>query len=156
MCIYGGSYGGYAAMWALAKTPDLFRCGISFAGVSDLTYMFRDSSDNNDYAASREYMRMLVGDPDASRQQFDEVSPLKNAARIKSPIFIAHGNRDGRVPIDHSEKMIDALKENGKQYEWMELNREGHGIGNDENRLKFYNALFKFLDRNIGEGSKAK
>ncbi|HEX7440270.1 MAG TPA: alpha/beta fold hydrolase [Caldimonas sp.] len=124
LCIYGGSYGGYAAMWGLAKTPDLFRCGISFAGVSDLSFMAKDDSDVNDHAIGRLIRRKIVGDPEANRQRFDEVSPPKKAAAIKAPVLIAHGDRDTRVPIENSEKLVDALRENHNQVEWMKLRDE--------------------------------
>lgn len=150
MCVYGASYGGYAALWALAKTPNLFRCGISFAGVSDLNYMFKDDSDVNDRALGRLFRRKTIGDPRALRKQFDEVSPLKHAAQIKAPLLIAHGDRDGRVPIEHSEKMVEALKETGKAYEWVVLKGEGHGIGKPENQQLFFRALFAFLAKNTG------
>lgn len=65
LCIYGGSYGGYAAMWALAKTPHTFRCGVSFAGVSDLKRMMSGDSDINDRASGRESLKQMIGDPNS-------------------------------------------------------------------------------------------
>jgi dipeptidyl aminopeptidase/acylaminoacyl peptidase len=150
ICVYGASYGGYAAMWALAKTPDLFRCGISFAGVSDLAFMFRDDSDVNDSATGRITRRRIVGDPKTHKQQFDEVSPVKQAAAFRVPVLVVHGDQDARVPIRHSEQLVEALQANGKQVEWIKLKGEGHGIWKSENRQLFYQALFDFLARNIG------
>lgn len=150
MCVFGGSYGGYAAAWALAKTPDLFRCGVSLAGVSDLFNMLKDDSDVNEHATGRIWRQRVVGDPKTQRQRLDDVSPLKKAAAISVPVFIAHGNLDRRVPIDHSLKLVEALKANQKEFEWMELKGEGHGVAKPENQRRFYEALFEFLDRNIG------
>jgi len=152
ICIYGGSYGGYAAMWGLIKTPELYRCGISLAGVSDIEYMFRDDSDVNDWATGRLWRQVTVGDLKTHKQQFDEVSPLKKAGQIRVPVLIAHGNRDRRVPISHSEKLIAALKEANKSYQWIELENEGHGIASEKNRQRFYEALFEFLQKHIGAG----
>jgi dipeptidyl aminopeptidase/acylaminoacyl peptidase len=155
LCIVGGSYGGYAALWGLVKTPRLFRCGVSFAGVSDLNLMFKDDSDVNDSVAASLQTRAWVGDPKTMRQQFDDVSPLRHAAEIQVPVLIAHGDRDARVPIEHSEKMVDALRAHHKDVTWLELKDEGHGIRHPENRKRYYEALFDFLDRNIGPGSPA-
>ena len=150
ICIYGASYGGYAALWGVAKTPDLYRCGISFAGVSDIGYMLHDSSDSNDSKAAREVMRFRIGDTEANQQQFDQVSPLKNADRIKAPLLIFHGTDDKRVPISHSKNMIMALQENHKVYEWHEVENEGHGFVYARDETFFYAEMLKFLHRYIG------
>jgi len=152
ICIFGGSYGGYAALWGLAKTPDLYRCGVSLAGVSDIEHMLKDDSDVNAKAVGRMLRRATIGELDNSgKQRFDDVSPLKNVARIKVPVLIAHGSRDARVPISHGERMVAALKQNGKDYEWLELDGEGHSLAREQNQLRFYQALFAFLERNLGK-----
>ncbi|WP_167083955.1 S9 family peptidase [Massilia frigida] len=153
ICIYGASYGGYAAMWGLAKTPELYRCGASFAGVSDIAYMLKDDSDTNAGATGRLATNILVGGAGRTKQAFDQVSPLKNAARITAPVLLAHGEWDRRVPIEHGRKMHKALKEANKEVEWMILEKEGHGIYHEDNREKFYGALFKLLERTIGAGA---
>lgn len=155
ICIYGASYGGYAAMWGMAKTPELYRCGASFAGVSDLQYMFKDDSDVNSRATGRLERNRMFGEAAAQKQVLDQVSPLKNAARIGAPILVAHGEWDQRVPIDHSYKMVRALKSSNKEFEWLQLEQEGHGIYYEKNRLKFYQALFKLIERTIGAPAPA-
>jgi dienelactone hydrolase len=150
ICIYGASYGGYAAQWALAKTPDLFQCAISYAGVSDLNYLFKDRSDVNDSPVGRLFRRHTIGDPKMHKQLFNEVSPLQNVERFKAPILVGHGTLDARVPVDHSEKLVRELKRHRKTHEWIELEGEGHGIAKPENREKYYQAVFDFLDRYIG------
>ncbi|HEY2558733.1 MAG TPA: S9 family peptidase [Caldimonas sp.] len=148
ICIYGGSYGGYAALWGIVKTPDLFRCGVSIAGVSDLSLMFKDDSDVNRDTYGRLFRRRTVGNPQDDEKLFDEVSPLKGAARVRVPVLIAHGDLDTRVPIVHSEQMVRALKANGKQVEWIPLTGERHGLTRKATRERFYNALFEFLAKN--------
>jgi dipeptidyl aminopeptidase/acylaminoacyl peptidase len=155
ICIYGASYGGYAALWGLAKTPALYRCGASFAGVSDIQYMLKDDSDVNAKATGRLYRSRILGTSAARKQVLDDVSPLKNAGKFNVPVFISHGEYDGRVPIEHSEKMVDALKANKKEVEWLKLGREGHGIFYEENQERFFQALFKFFDRTIGNPGHA-
>lgn len=153
ICIYGASYGGYAALWGLAKNPELYRCGISFAGVSDIAYMLKDDSDINAKATGRLFTSIVTGQAHTGKQAFDQVSPLKNAARITAPVLLAHGEWDRRVPIAHGRKMNKALKEANKEVEWMILEEEGHGIYHEKNREKFYGAMFKLLDRTIGAGA---
>ena len=80
--VYGGSYGGCAAMWAMTSMPTTFRCGISIAGVCDLNRMYQDGSDVNDRATGRLYRRKIVGDPKTRRQAFYEVSPVKRAGAV--------------------------------------------------------------------------
>ena len=155
ICIYGASYGGYAALWAAVKTPELFRCVASLAGVSDLALMFNAKSDVNSDSFGRLFELRTIGDPTEDAKLFDEVSPLKGAARIQVPVLLAHGDLDARVPIVHSEKMIQALNANGKQYEWILLRGEKHGISREAALERFYGALFDFLGRNTEAPSES-
>lgn len=152
ICIYGASYGGYAAVWGLTKTPDLYRCGITLAGVSDIEYMLSDWSDTNSNKSAREWQRFVVGDRKRDKVKFDQVSPLKHAQDIRAPLLIAHGDDDKRVPISHAKKLMKALDAQHKPYEWVLLPDEGHGIYYLRSRLKFSNALLEFLDKHIGSG----
>lgn len=152
LCIYGASYGGYAAMWGLVKTPQLYRCGISFAGVADLELRFNDYSDGDSDKASVELSRHRIGDPKLNSQKFDQVSPLKNAGRIVAPVLLMHGEDDRRVPIVHGERMRDALEQNGKQVKWLSFHGEGHGISKRANLHFYFNAMTEFLEKHIGPG----
>src|SRR6185312_5430358 len=87
LCIVGGSYGGYAALWALAKDPQLFKCGASVAGVSDLRRMLHDDSDMSRDAVVREIVRHRLGDGSEMKATFDSVSPVKHADRIVAPLL---------------------------------------------------------------------
>ena len=148
MCIYGASYGGYAALWALVKTPRLFRCGASFAGVSDLGLFLAGDSDRQARnrppvsVARRSAMR-------ASRQRrLDEVSPLRHAGADRGAgVARPRQPRPARAdrPLREDARGAEA---NGKQVEWLDLRGEQHGIASPENRERFYNALFAFLARN--------
>ncbi|MBX9899308.1 MAG: S9 family peptidase [Burkholderiaceae bacterium] len=146
ICIYGASYGGYAALWGLVKTPDLFQCGVSFAGVSDIEFMLTDSSDRNDSKITRELMRTHVGDLRQDKNKFDEVSPLKNVAKIKAPVLLAHGEEDERVPIAHGKKMRNALRDQKKSVEWISFEDEGHDLNFIRNQRLFLNRILEFFD----------
>lgn len=150
ICIVGASYGGYAALWGLVKTPDLYQCGVSFAGVTDIGHMARDGSDRNGNKVARELSLMHIGDTRAERDKFDPVSPLKHAGRIKVPVLLMHGEEDERVPISHGKKMKKALEENGKQVEWISFRRAGHGFRDVADVKRYYDALLAFLNKHIG------
>lgn len=155
VCIYGASYGGYAALWGLVKTPELFRCGISFAGVVDLELMFTDASDRTSNKATLELMRSRIGDVKLNKQQFDQVSPLKHAARIVAPVLLMHGAEDERVPIVHGKKMHQALLDAGKRVEWISFAEEGHGLYKYQSQQQYFKALLAFLDAHIGSRAAA-
>jgi dipeptidyl aminopeptidase/acylaminoacyl peptidase len=151
ICIYGASYGGYAAMWGVIKTPQLYKCGISFAGVSDLGEMLSHSILDDSNAVARELRRAHVGDPAQSRQALEDVSPLKRAAEVRVPLLIAHGEQDTRVLPSQSKAMVKALKALGKPVEWLPFEREGHGFFWVDNHARYLKAVLDFLERHIGE-----
>ena len=152
LCIIGGSYGGYAALWALARDPQLFKCGVSVAGVSDLARMLNDKSDMSRNAVARELVRHRLGDPSEMKATFDSVSPLKHADRIVAPLLLVHGDLDQRVPVSHGKQMHEAMTDLKKDVEWIEFPDEGHGVTRAINLRIYYAAVFKLLDRTIGKG----
>lgn len=156
ICIVGASYGGYAALWGLVKTPELYRCGVSFAGVADIGFMFNDSSDRVGNKVTRQHMLARIGDVRSNKEQFDQVSPLKHADRIVAPVLLMHGEDDERVPIAHSKKMRKALELHGKKVEWLAFEEEGHGLRFIRNEKAYYEKLLAFLDKYIGAPAAAR
>jgi len=152
LCIIGASYGGYAALWALARDPQLFKCGVSVAGVSDLRRMLHDDSDMSRNAVAREIVRHRLGDSSEMKATFDSVSPLKHADRIVVPLLLVHGDLDQRVPVSHGKQMHEAMTDLKKDVDWIEFPDEGHGVHKLENRRIYYAAVFKLLERTIGKG----
>jgi dipeptidyl aminopeptidase/acylaminoacyl peptidase len=150
VCIMGASYGGYATLMGVAKDPDLYRCGVEVAGVSDIRLMFDITwSDMVGGIYEKYMMKELLGDPDKLKDQFIATSPIAQAGKIKAPLLLAYGSDDYRVPIKHGEDMRDALKAAGKSYEWHVYAGEGHGLMKVENRYNLYRAIEDFLDRNL-------
>ncbi len=150
MCIYGASYGGYAAMQALVKTPDLFQCAINYVGVTDLQLFHSVTwSDSSDTDFMRYLFPIMVGDPERDVAQLKATSPAQNAERISKPVFMAYGGEDRRVPLIHGERMRDALLRLGKPVEWMVKTDEGHGYAKFENRVEFYSKMEAFLARHL-------
>jgi len=154
VCIDGGSYGGYATLMALVKEPELFKCGIDEAGVSDLFWFGElgySDFNRSDSASAEAFFAETLGDPSADKVKFETYSPRKQAAKIKSPLMIIHAVRDQRVPFQHAEGMRDAMRAAGKDVEWVAYPDEGHGFAKFENRVDRYNKIEAFLKKNIGQ-----
>ena len=148
ICIYGGSYGGYAVLAGLTKTPELYACGIDYVGVSNLfTFMQTIPPYWKPYLAM---MHEMVGDPERDRALLTERSPALNAGRIRAPLLIAQGARDPRVNKDESDQMVAALEARGIDVPYIVKDNEGHGFHNEENRFEFYDAMETFLARHLG------
>ena len=143
VCIYGGSYGGYATLEALVKTPDLYACGVDYVGVSNLfTFMKTIPPYWKPFLGM---MYEMVGDPEKDKERLAASSPALNADRIKAPLLIAQGARDPRVNKDESDQMVAALKKRGIDVPYIVKDNEGHGFHNEENQFDFYEAMEAFL-----------
>ena len=156
ICIAGASYGGYATLMGLAKDPDLYKCGVDWAGVTDINLLYDGqwnfSSDMQD--AWKQYgMPALVGDQVKDAEQLKATSPLLQAARIKQPLLLAYGGADVRVPLPHGTRFYKAVKQGNPNVEWIEYEEEGHGWALPKNRIDFWGRVEKFLDKNIGQGA---
>ncbi|HEX5693136.1 MAG TPA: S9 family peptidase [Arenimonas sp.] len=149
VCIYGASYGGYAALMGVAREPDLYRCAAGLVGVYDVDRLVRDDQGGSRFLA--QYSSSWIGEPGTLSQ----VSPVRLAERIKVPVFLAAGGEDERVEFKQSELMEAALKAADVPVETLYFDNEGHGFYKAENRLAYYRQLLDFLSRNIG-GQKAK
>ena len=152
ICIVGASYGGYAALWGLVQDPDLYKCGVSVAGVSDLESQFLTDSDVSKSAVQREFTRARVGDPTLMKATFDTVSPLKHADRIRVPLLLVHGTLDERVPLSQGRNMYRQMRALGKDVKWLEFDDEAHTLWHIKNQRDYYEAVFDLLERTIGKG----
>jgi dienelactone hydrolase len=153
-CIAGASYGGYATLMGLVRYPELYRCGVAWAAVTDINLMYDVawSDMGNDY---REYgMPTLVGDQQKDAAQLESTSPLRQASRITRPLLLAHGGVDRRVPIVHATKLRSALDAAHAPVTWLEYKDEGHGWYKPETRADFYRRMEAFLAANIGPGAQ--
>ena len=147
VCIYGGSYGGYATMAGLTYSPELYKCGINYVGVTDLALLFKTAPDS--WAAGLGQMKELVGDPKKDREFLEQWSPVNHADKIQAPVFMAYGKRDPRVHLDHAKFMERAMKANDVKYELMVKEDEGHGYRKQENQYDFYGRMETFLAENL-------
>jgi dipeptidyl aminopeptidase/acylaminoacyl peptidase len=148
VAIYGGSYGGYAALVGAAFTPDVFRCAVDIVGPSNLQTLLETVPPYWQPMIAQLYKR--VGNPETDKEFLWSRSPLSRARDIRIPLLIAQGANDPRVKQAESEQIVAALADAGIDYEYMLFPDEGHGFAKPENRLKFYAAAEKFLAKYMG------
>lgn len=150
VAVMGWSYGGYAALVGLTMTPEVFACGVSLGGPTDLAtliesfppYWTVDLSMWHDYVGE-------PGNPE-DREEMTRRSPLTHAQAMQRPVLIVHGAKDVRVRIDQAERMVDALRRAGKPVEYLAIEDMGHGMGWWVHRLAVMRRTEDFLQRCIG------
>ena len=150
VCIAGASYGGYATLMGLARHGDLYRCGVSWVAVTDPRLLFRSDwlSDFND--EFRQYtLPQMVGDPVADAAMLAEVAPVELAAKLKTPLLLAFGGQDRRVPLEHGLRLREAMQAAGSEPEWIVYDAEGHGWIKPENRYDFARRMETFLAKHL-------
>ncbi len=145
--IYGGSYGGYATLSGITKTPDLYAAAVSYVGVSNM-FTFLNTIPPY-WKPFAEMMKEMIGDQEKDKAQFTATSPALNADKIKTPLFVAQGAKDPRVVKAESDQMVEALRKRGVQVDYMVKENEGHGFRNQENQFEFYEAMEKFFAKHL-------
>lgn len=126
ICIVGASYGGYAALAGAALTPDLYRCVVSIAGVSDLLTMLAAEREAGRHSPSYEYWLRSIGNPNENREDLIAVSPARLTSRISAPVLLLHGEADDIVGVEQSELMQRAMQSAGKEVRFVRLPNSGH------------------------------
>jgi len=147
VCIYGASYGGYATVAGLAFTPELYKCGIDYVGVTDVSLLFETLPKH--WESQREVLEMQIGDP-SDEALMKRMSPLQHVDKIKAPLMIVQGAKDPRVVKQHATDLRDALAKKGvilSDDEWIMKENEGHGFQKQENKVELYTKMEKFLAR---------
>ncbi|RMF60369.1 MAG: S9 family peptidase [Calditrichaeota bacterium] len=148
VAIYGGSYGGYAALVGATFTPDVFACAVDVVGPSNLITLLKSIPPYWKPLLAMFHKR--VGNPDTEADFLKSRSPLFKVDRIKIPMLIAQGANDPRVKQTEAEQIVQAMKDKGIEYEYLLFPDEGHGFAKPQNRLKFYAAAEKFLAKHLG------
>lgn len=148
VAIYGGSYGGYAALVGATFTPEVFRCAVDLVGPSNLVTLIESVPPYWQPMIAQFHER--VGNPETEREFLESRSPLFKVDNIKVPLLIAQGANDPRVKQAESEQIVAAMKEKGIDHEYLLFEDEGHGFARPENRLEFYAAAEEFLAKHLG------
>jgi acetyl esterase/lipase len=151
ICIVGASYGGYAALAGATFTPDLYACAVGVAGVYDLPHFLRIKRTRSaDDAAAVSGWNALVGDVDTDSDRLDATSPAQHADKVKCPVLLLHGDGDTTVPIEQSELEEAALKDAGKNVQFVRLEGDDHYLKLGTTRIRMLKEIESFLAANIG------
>ncbi|MGH8077262.1 MAG: S9 family peptidase [Lysobacter sp.] len=149
--VYGGSYGGYMVLASLMNYPERFKAGVDIVGISHFgTFL------NNTESYRRDLRRAEYGDErdPAMKAVFDRISPLNGAARITSPLFVAQGRNDPRVPYTEAEQIVKAVRSNGQPVWFLMFADEGHGFAKKANSDYFGAATMLFWQQHLLGGGE--
>lgn len=142
LAIYGASYGSYLAVLALARDPvHRYRCGVAKFGDCDILASWAQGD-----RVGREDLERQMGHPTANRAGYRAGSPIYDVANIQAPLLVLHGEKDDRVHPKQSQQLVEALKREGKTFEYFLYAGEGHGFLRRDTLLHFYATLERFLD----------
>jgi dipeptidyl aminopeptidase/acylaminoacyl peptidase len=150
ICIYGGSYGGYATLVGLTFTPDRFACGVDIVGPSNLFTLLNSIPPY--WKSFFEDMVRRIGDPRTSegRELLKQRSPLTFVDRISKPLLIAQGANDPRVKQAEADQIVEAMKAKHLPVTYVLYPDEGHGFARPQNRISFYAIAEGFLAKCVG------
>lgn len=141
VCIHGGSYGGYVALVAAYKSPEKFRCAISFAGVADLANL------------RKQWYKYQFGRLASARlprgDALTQNSPIENVSKIRLPLLLIHGDVDRSVMIEQSRNFVQKLEEAGVEHKYIEQRNGDHFFSLQTHRLEYLEALDEFLTKHL-------
>ncbi|MHA3019568.1 S9 family peptidase [Mycobacterium sp. BMJ-28] len=151
VAIFGGSYGGYAALVGVTFTPDVFAAAIDYVGISSLANFMRTLPTVARRFLAGNWYR-YVGDPSDPAQEADMLarSPITKVDQIRTPLLVVQGANDSRVVQAESDNLVAALRDRGVEVEYMVKEDEGHGFVNPDNSIDLYHAVELFLAEHLG------
>jgi len=144
LAVGGRSYGGYAALMAVALYGDLFVAAVDVCGMSDLLTFYRDTEPWIAQAAVTKY-----GDPRRDARLLARVSPMRHVKRMRAPLLVVHGELDTNVPLGEARQLVEALRSLGRPVEYLELAGVGHVYRRRSSRLALLRAELEFLRRTL-------
>ncbi|MDJ0763861.1 MAG: alpha/beta fold hydrolase [Myxococcota bacterium] len=144
--VYGGSYGGYMVLAALAHYGDRIAAGVEIVGISNFVTFLENTKPYR-----RDLRRAEYGDErdPQMRKHLMDISPTTNADKLRSALFVAHGANDPRVPVGEAEQIVEAVRTQGKDVWYMLAKNEGHGFRRRENRDNFYLLMLLFFEKHL-------
>ncbi len=142
VCVFGMSYGGYAATMLAIKHPELIKCAANWAGVSDINLHLNSTKlSDSQIKWSKEY----IGDVRDEFKKLKEISPVYLVKKLKVPLLLAHGEKDDVVDIEQAFRLKLMLDKYHKNYQWYFDPEGDHGFGSSKQKVLFFNKLNKFL-----------
>ncbi len=150
ICIYGGSYGGYAALEGAVREPDLYKCAIGYVGIYDLHLMYGSGSDAVQDIFGRADLKRTLGTDPTLLEQYSPIFQLNN---LKAKVMLIVGGRDTRVPEVQGKNLHMALLERRVPHEWLYQPDEWHGFYDEGHIADLFEKVDAFLQANIGSGA---
>lgn len=148
ICIYGGSYGGYACLAGLTFTPDVYKCGVDIVGPSNIKTLL--DSIPSYWGPLRNDMLKKIGDVDTDEEFNRKISPLYHVDKIKAPLLIGQGANDPRVKQAEADQIAFAMEKKGIPVEYVLYPDEGHGFARPDNSIDFNGRAEEFLSKHLG------
>lgn len=148
VCIFGGSYGGYATLAGLTFTPDLYACGVDIVGPSNILTLFNSIPPY--WAPMKKQLVKRVGDVENDPELNRRISPLFHADEIDVPLMVLQGANDPRVKIAEADQIVAAMRANELPVTYIVFPDEGHGFARPENRLDANARIETFLAQHLG------
>jgi len=149
VCIYGGSYGGYAALEGAVKEPDLYKCAVGYSGVYDLP-RFESRRDAAQTLYSEDFWRRTMGTDETVLAQH---SPIYQLGSLKAKVMLIVGGKDKIVLPEQGENLHAALQDRKVPHEWLYMPDEWHGFYTEDHINEVLTKVNAFLDANIGPGA---
>lgn len=145
--ITGGSYGGYMAMIAIGRTPDVWAAAVELYGITDWL-----TEQKHEEPSLQQYDQSLLGDPVRDRQVYEDASPIKYFEYAKAPLLVLQGANDIRDPSEEAEQAVTILKQEGKVVDAHYYPDEGHGFAKRENQIDALKRTVEWFDRYLKNG----
>ena len=135
--IWGWSYGGFMSTNAILKGNDVFKMAIAVAPVT--SWRFYDSV----------YTERYMTTPQENASGYDENSPINHVDKLKGNFLLVHGSGDDNVHVQNSMRLIEALVQANKQFDWAIYPDRNHGIYGGNTRLHLYTKMTDFIKENL-------
>jgi dipeptidyl aminopeptidase/acylaminoacyl peptidase len=150
IAIMGGSYGGYATLAGVAFTPDLYAAAVSIVGPSSIPTLLESIPPY--WEPVRRTFSVRVGDPEnpADLERMRAQSPLYFADRIRTPLLVVQGANDPRVKKAESDQIVRALRDLGREVQYLVAVDEGHGFASEESNQALFAKVEEFLATHLG------
>ena len=146
--VFGGSYGGFMTFIAVTKKPDIWKAAVAWVGITDLHKLYDKSMEHFKY-----YFRQQMGDPVQDADLWRERSALNFADNLRARLLMVHGANDPRCPVEQSrlfrDRLIELDRTEGRDFEYVEFADEGHGSGDIQQKIRTYNLLADYMQRNL-------
>lgn len=149
VAIMGASFGAYLALSGVAHEPEMYRCAVTNAGVFDWEEVLRDRKFNQFDDPGYSYLARYLGDPKKEQEKFTAISPVRHVAKVRVPVFVAHGKDDFIAPVTESRRLVSELKKHNLEHETLFVGDEGHGMGNLDNQVELYGRIEAFLAKHL-------